>query len=356
MYSDDDLDEAVAAGVLDGRAVHAFRGFMAARQHGRLADEEHFRLLTGFNDIFVSIAVALVLTALIGLGAAVFAPLAGLLCAAASWGLAEYFTRKRRMALPSILLLLGFVGGVFAAVSIALVGVAELYLPKSLAKSPTMPVSDEQVMAVCFLAGAALAALGAWLHWRRFRVPVTVAAGALAVAGAGLSLMVALVPGVTDSLPVLTLLTGIALFVYAMRWDASDRDRITRRSDVAFWLHLVAAGMIVHPVFVLLPSVASPGVGVAMVLAVYGMLALVALIIDRRAVLVSALSYVLYSTVSAVLTHGGSSLDGAFGWALVALPIGSLLLMFSAFWHSVRRLVVGRLPSAIREKVPATAV
>src|SRR3546814_17618094 len=39
------------------------------------------------------------------------------LVAAVSWGLAEYFTRKRRMALPSILLLLTFVGGVFLAIT-----------------------------------------------------------------------------------------------------------------------------------------------------------------------------------------------------------------------------------------------
>ena len=39
---------------------------------------------------------------------------AGLLVAVAAWPLAEFFTRKRRMALPSIILLLAFVGGVFA--------------------------------------------------------------------------------------------------------------------------------------------------------------------------------------------------------------------------------------------------
>jgi hypothetical protein len=31
-----------------------------------------------------------------------------------------------------------------------------------------------------------------------------------------------------------------------MWWDSSDRARLTRRSDVAFWLHLLAAPMIVQ--------------------------------------------------------------------------------------------------------------
>ena len=38
-----------------------------------------------------------------------------------SWGLALYFTAKRRMALPSILLLLAFVGGVFSTTVFALI-------------------------------------------------------------------------------------------------------------------------------------------------------------------------------------------------------------------------------------------
>ncbi len=48
------------------------------------------------------------------------------------------------------------------------------------------------------------------------------------------------------------LLLGIGTFLFAMWWDSSDRARLTRRADVAFWLHLLAAPMIVHPVFTLL--------------------------------------------------------------------------------------------------------
>ena len=48
------------------------------------------------------------------------------------------------------------------------------------------------------------------------------------------------------------LLLGIGVFLFAMRWDSSDPTRTTRRSDVAFWLHLLAAPMIVHPIFTLL--------------------------------------------------------------------------------------------------------
>ena len=50
----------------------------------------------------------------------------------------------------------------------------------------------------------------------------------------------------------LVLIAGLGVFTLAMWWDRSDRVRQTRRSDVAFWLHLLAAPMIAHPVFHLL--------------------------------------------------------------------------------------------------------
>ena len=83
-----------------------------------------------------------------------------------------------------------------------------------------------------------------------------------------------------------------------MRWDISDRSRQTRRSDVAFWLHLLAAPMIAHPLFAWLGIADGDTVGlggVVVVLAVYVVFGLVALAVDRRALLVSALAYVLFA-------------------------------------------------------------
>ncbi len=104
---------------------------------------------------------------------------------------------------------------------------------------------------------AALAAAAAWLHWRRFHVPITVAAGAAAVAGLFLAIVLGIVQPAnaqtaTNLILGFVLLLGIGVFLFAMWWDASDRARVTRRSDVAFWLHLLAAPMIAHPIFTLM--------------------------------------------------------------------------------------------------------
>src|SRR5690242_1099817 len=283
MYSESDIDGAVAAGVLPREIATAFRNHVAGGRMAPAVDEEHFRLLTGFNDIFVTIAIGLLLAAVSQIGGWIMEPLGGAFVAIAAWGLAEYFTRVRRMALPSIVLLLAFVGGVAATMIGVLVHA-----------NPDFPDRINALIG----AGIALVTAGAaWLHWRRFMVPITVAAGAVALVGMAVALALVAVPTIKNTLWPLLLIGGLAVFALAMRWDMSDRARETRRADVAFWLHLAAAPMIAHPIFQML-GVFDPEVGMgtaAIVIALYLAFAFVALAIDRRALLVSSLVYVLYA-------------------------------------------------------------
>jgi MFS family permease len=353
MYSDSDLEAAVAAGALSPDAAQALRNHVAQRRETPAADEEHFRLLTGFNDIFVAIAAVILLVAMSWIGHSLPphiqdmgpSPMSGLLVAATAWGLAEFFTRKRRMALPSILLLLAFVGGVFFASALALM----------LAVGPEEVNESRTTGPLVVAAAAALAAAAAWLHWRRFRVPITIAAGAAAVVGLALALIASAIG--TDDTAMLErtllgfgLLLGIGVFLFAMWWDSSDPRRETRRSDVAFWLHLLSAPLIVHPIFTLLglnDGDATIAEGFA-VLLVYFILGLTALAIDRRALLVSALAYVLWALSDLFERFGAVELN----FALTALVIGSALLLLSAFWHNARRAVVRPLPASLQAKLP----
>jgi hypothetical protein len=134
-----------------------------------------------------------------------------------------------------------------------------------------------------------------------------------------------------------------------MWWDSSDVRRETRRSDVAFWLHLLAAPMIVHPVFSLLGlTEGGAGIGEAViVIGLYVLLGLAAVAVDRRALLVSALAYVLWALNDLFRTAGAVELS----FALTALVIGSALLMLSAFWSQTRRAVLGPLPHTLRARL-----
>jgi hypothetical protein len=141
------------------------------------------------------------------------------------------------------------------------------------------------------------------------------------------------------------------VFLFAMWWDSSDRTRTTRRSDVAFWLHLLAAPMIAHPIFSLLGlNSGSVSTGEALiVVGLYVLFGLTALAIDRRALLVSALAYVLYALTELFKQFGAVELNVA----LTALVIGSALLLLSAYWHQARRMIVKRLPATLQERLPA---
>jgi hypothetical protein len=339
MYSDDDLERAVAAGVLDRQAVAAFREHVARGRATPAADEEHFRLVTGFNDIFVSIAAILLLLAVGWIGSQAGLGLGGLAVAAASWGLAEYFTRRRHMALPSILLLVTFVYGVAGGL-LGMLG-------------ESLPSLDDRSGALTMAAVAAITAGAAWAHWRRFHVPITIAAGAGAVVGLVVALVLAAVPGAREVLLPLLLVAGLGLFAFAMWWDMSDRARRTGRSDVAFWLHLMAAPMIAHPIFAMLGVLGGEaGAGRAgIVILLYVGFGLVALAVDRRALLVSSLFYVLYAMSSLFERFGAVGLN----LALTGLVIGSALLTLSAFWHAARAQVVRRLPPALQAKLPLVA-
>ena len=64
MYSQEDLNSAVAAGAISKDAADALRAHVASSRDAVPADAEHFRLITGFNDIFVSIGVVIMLVAM----------------------------------------------------------------------------------------------------------------------------------------------------------------------------------------------------------------------------------------------------------------------------------------------------
>ena len=345
MIEERDLDAAVAAGILDAATRERLVVFSRELRRGTAGpDEEQFRLLTGFNDIFVTIAIGLLLFAVSSLAGRVLPTLAPIAIAAVSWALAEYFTRQRRMALPSIVLLLAFVGSVYATV-LALLG----------GGVPSMDVGSGNL---AIPVGGALAAVAAYAHWRRFMVPITVAAGAAAV-----SLVVIIVFGAgfaaatgqgRDALLPMVALCGVAIFALAMWFDSRDLARVTRRTDVAFWLHLLAAPMIIHPVFAatgLLGGTPGPGAAIIVVL-VYLVLTVLALAIDRRALLVSALGYVIYAIQSLI----GSGGDISAGFGATTLIIGLFLVLLSAAWRPVRAAVLGLLPAGVRGRLPHAAV
>jgi hypothetical protein len=241
-------------------------------------------------------------------------------------------------------LLVSFVGGVFSSLSVGIAGLSNFDLKGRW---------TEPAHLLVFAGAAALTAAITWIHWRRFQVPITVAAGAAVLAVLAVTLPLAFAP--QKILPLanyIVMAAGLCTFALAMRWDISDPMRKTRRSDVAFWLHLLAAPMIIHPAFATLGllNIDAHLERAFIVLALYLLLGIIALIIDRRALLVSALAYVLYAMSAVFKQFGAVSL----GIAFTGLIIGSALLLLSAFWPRIRANLVRQLPHYLRHLLQPT--
>ncbi|RZV49294.1 MAG: hypothetical protein EX258_07650, partial [Sphingomonadaceae bacterium] len=68
MYSQQELDDAVAAGAITADSANALRAFISTQRSASIVDEEQFRLITGFNDIFVALASVILLVAVSWIG------------------------------------------------------------------------------------------------------------------------------------------------------------------------------------------------------------------------------------------------------------------------------------------------
>lgn len=370
MYSQGEIEAAVAAGALAPEQAASFREFVAQRNNTPTPDEEYFWGVRGFNDYFVTYACVFALVSLGWLGALVpigargspfiglpnLPVLAPLLVAGGSWGLAEIFTRRRKMALPSWLLTFTFGFGVCAALMLIMAPM----------------VGSAAGGGIAAAVAAAIAALATWGFWLRFRVPVApavaVGLGALAIF-AVFAMMFGGSRGGGEVLSVVALAVGIGIFAYGMWWDFADPRRVTERSDIALWLHLLAAFLIVFPLASLLGF--SRGIGSAsaaiVMIVLYVLFALVSLVVNRKALLVAGLFPLVAAFNSFVQTgrttgrgYGGDGAAAAFGsgssrmlggTVLTLVVISAILLLLAIFWSPLRRTLLGILPAALRDRL-----
>ncbi|KQP61495.1 hypothetical protein [Methylobacterium sp. Leaf108] len=349
------LDRAVARGIITQAQAHDLAGLsretvdepVPSAEAAR--DDEQLRLVTGFADIFVTIGLVLFLGTAAYIGTEVAGALVGhVLVAAMAWGLAEFFTRRRRMALPSIVLLLAFAGASFSALAFAFGDGSGL--------GGWVPALDLFGSGAASPGGLAIAGLGTLalcaLHYRRFAVPVTIAAGTAALAATLLGLAFAAAPeAAARHSDALFVVTGLAVFALAMRYDLADPHRSGRKTDIAFWLHLLAAPLIVHPVLSNLVTVtqgATSSTAALTVLAIVLVLALVALITDRRAILVAAMVYTAVAFGTLIRDAGLASRS----LPLSLMALGAFVLLLSAGWHPLRGLVLRLLPRGLSARLP----
>ncbi|MFG1480877.1 hypothetical protein V5F53_19795 [Xanthobacter sp. V4C-4] len=327
-------------------AAEPAEGANPAPAPGAPQDDERLRLITGFADIFVTIGLGMFLGALSYFAGELGLAGRGAAVAVAAWLLAEFFTRRQRMALPSIVLFVVYAAAVFATVDGAVGGTA------SGVRTPSAPMPEHDLFAFAIAGLVTFPAAG--LHYWRFRVPITPAAGAAALIPVVLGFAEVLGPDAASAMrPALLAGCGVAIFALAMAFDLSDPRRQTRRTDIAFWLHMLAAPLIVHSLLGRFTGGGNPGTDIAAepILAVFFALGVVAVLVDRRALLVSGLAYAGFAF--GALARGAGLSDSL---PLTVLALGAFVLLLSAAWHPLRRSIFILLPRRFAALLPNPSI
>jgi len=351
MLDQTHLDQAVARGVITASQADALIALArgpaqaspapAAIPYDRFAGgaEERFRIANGFNEVFIALgciflAVGIMTSFSWKGGAGSLLPnlnemalwsagyLAGL------WLLSEYLTGHRRMLAPSIVLVIAMC--LLAPVVVGPVAFANL-------TADSMTAYQPRNLTLRFLVLPASVIAVAGLHYLRFGFPFSLFPLAISLNGILAVLLALAAPDVfAQSWRVVMLLFGIATFFVALGFDLSDPQRQTNRSDGGFWLHMIAAPLIVHP---LMPSAYQNAGGV---LTAFAALLAIAILIDRRAILMASLVYVMAAVGYLVSQRGIGAAQAVF---LIPVIIGVGIIALGSGWQAIRRLVWLAIPT-----------
>lgn len=382
MISAETLDKAVAAGLISQITrdqLEVMERAVALTPEGRRADddgdEENLRLVGGGNDLFVTVGTVLlsagfffVLTTLLP-GQTFW--IAGIL-AVFAWGLAEIVTRQHRMKLSSSVLALIFMTAILVALALQVEASFGIRKPETIWQLLALRQTASRA-GYLFLGGGIIAAA---IYFWRFRVPII--AGAIAIAFTLLAFLQtaiilyhsvttgAIAPPRLEDVPELLraalympLICGLIVFATGVAFDIYDRDRRKIWSDCAFWLHVVSAPMLVHPLFIMATGqnvvfghiAPDANATIMLTILILGFL-YVALAIDRRSLLVPTLAY-FGSLGIYYLVNSASDSTGVPPFALILVVVGALIIVFGAGWQRIRRIVVKpTLPAAVIRRLP----
>ncbi|MCI4645064.1 MAG: hypothetical protein MRY64_09795 [Hyphomonadaceae bacterium] len=346
MFDRNDLRAAVEAGVLSESAARDLERFLTRRSGADASgDPESLRFLANLNDIFLSIGILLLLAGTVAFSANLILPeeptplraaLALVPAMALSWGLAEYFCLRRRLLLPSIVLCAAFC---------LLTGLAASLIVGNAAAEDIRNSSDIFYAAGNLgMLGGLTTGAGALAFFLRFRLPFGLFVLALALAvtaysGVAFFGNTGLVIGGT-----LSLIIGLITLTVAVFLDAGDPQRLTRRSDHAFWLHLAAAPQIILGLrgmtLGFFGGSAQTMPASLLLVSLLGF-ALLSLALNRRALIVSSL---LTYAIALTALIGNMGLGVVNTTIFTLLVLGSAVVLIGGGWSTARRMVLTILP------------
>jgi len=331
----DQITKALEAGIISSAQAQQMRAKHGIAEAGRakIGNEDEMRFLRSFSDVFIAIGVGI-----FAFGLSIVAGILGggkafILAAIVMWIMAEYFGRKKRAHLPTLITALAFL--IFTQR-----GVGTVLNDLGFGGDVT----------------TALITLGAMLlfYWR-IRLPFCMALIALA----GLYLAGAIVNAAAPeflkgNLGIGLFISGFIIFIIALLYDMNDKHRTTRFADNAFWLHFLAAPLMIHglaltfvtinseTLFGFVPMISIGRGDAAIIMVIVGIITLIGLAINRRALIVSSLGYAAFA-MGYLFDGTGMGLGSVL--AVTLLVLGGAVIFLGAGWHSARKGLLKILPN-----------
>ena len=338
------------------------------RRGGSPSGEEELRFIRNFHDVFLSIGLVLFgmglgLVSMLFVGQSIsFTSFAHVqsagwtvaivffIDAAIMWLIAEFFARSRRLFLPAIVILIGFIwffsGGVFAAYVTMFSEGNYRSFEDAAGQLELLPLTMSASITAAIFA-----------YYLRMKLPFAMGLGGVGLAITAIAFLGYADQGLLASLSgQLQLFAGVFLFALGIYFDARDPARKTRLSDNGFWLHFFAAPLIFNAMTTMITGggILARNLGgnpfavggnatsqAVLTLSLVLFFALVSLLINRRALLVAGL---LSAAASISVLLGSAGLGGAWIAGMTLLLLGAAMVLLGGGWHGVRRAIVAPFP------------
>ena len=314
------LTKAARQGIISNEQLVSLLDFFESEQAMSAPVEnkgEQLKFIRSFGDVFIALGVLLLAFTSNQLAVTTNYQLISI---AGFFVMAEFLVGHKRLVLPGITLLLSI-----------------LYFVNNVVDSTTggqvIPIIGDSLDVILIIATSLL-------FYIRYKMPFSlypVAVGCiyLTIELSGLNIV---------EYPSVFILLGLAVFVIAMWYDSRDTQRVTSLSDNGFWLHLLAAPLIVHGVMVtlFLSSQSSLPTSSLSILLLFVLFFFVALFVDRRAILVSSFAYALY----AVFKFAYQQFMQVDNLTLfIFMGVGIFVILFGTYWYKVRTFIFSPIAS-----------
>lgn len=340
------IDAALAAGIISETQAQAMRaegGKIAVQTQAAqtfsdknqsvIGNEDEMRFVRSFSDVFIAIGIGL-----FALGVSALAVLMGggvsfLLAAGVMAVLAEYFGKRKRQHLPTLITALAFL--IFTQRGVGTV-LGDIGLGGDIT--------------------AALITLGAMvLFYWRIRLPFCMALIAVSLLYLFYAVIGRVAPDALRSAFGWFLFAGgLMTFAAAIIYDMRDKHRQTRFADNAFWLHFAAAPLVIHGLAISLLALKSETLfnifsvpvldkgDAALLMVIILVISILGLAINRRALIVSSLGYAAFA-IGFLIKDTGLGIGSVL--AVTLLILGAAIIFLGAGWHGARAGLLKILPN-----------